>query len=524
MNKKFINDKILYTTILIIFSFYINFYYANIGVLPIDTFAFFDTSYNILNGRHPFKDIWVTTGPFVDYLQAFFFKIFGNNWNSYIIHGSFLNALVSYLFFTTLISLNLNRIYSLFYALGLGALCYTISGTPFAYIHSYVFSLISILIFNLCIFKRENKFFFLLPLIMSMGFLSMQNPSTLINFIIIICLFYIFLKRKNKSHIYSFFAGCFTVIVLLIIFFIITKIPFEKFFQQYFLFPLTMGEYRISGSEMAHFSLYERFTFRNVIGHFKFINLFLFILLFFTIKDLIKKTITVEYLVVNIALVLTGVLLIFNQLITSNQTYIFSFIPFLAAFLHIFLEKRNSKFKKFKYLIIPITIFCIFKYHFVYNEKRKFMDLQNFDLKKTVNAKTLNSKLNGLNWLTSRYPDNPEKELQLLKESLKIIKTDNRKKLVMTDYQFLSLLTEQNLNIPNRWYTHDNNSYPLDNHKYFEFYKKHINKIFKDNNISVVYTVGGPKFSNFKIYFDEMCFDVKKVNQLMTANEIKNCD
>ena len=37
----------------------------------------------------------------------------------------------------------------------------------------------------------------------------------------------------------------------------------------------------------------------------------------------------------------------------------------------------------------------------------------------------------------------------------------------MTDYQFLSFLTEKNLNIPNRWYTHDNNSYPLDNHKYF---------------------------------------------------------
>ena len=99
MNKKFLNDKIFFTILLIIFSFYFNYYYANLGVFPIDTFAFFDTGYNILNGRHPFKDIWVTTGPFVDYLQAFFFKIFGLNWSSYIIHGSSLNALITYFFF-----------------------------------------------------------------------------------------------------------------------------------------------------------------------------------------------------------------------------------------------------------------------------------------------------------------------------------------------------------------------------------------------------------------------------------------
>ena len=69
--------KILLLILLSFFSFFINYYYGNIGVFPIDTFAFFDTSYNILIDRHPFKDIWITTGFLVDYIQAFFFNIFG---------------------------------------------------------------------------------------------------------------------------------------------------------------------------------------------------------------------------------------------------------------------------------------------------------------------------------------------------------------------------------------------------------------------------------------------------------------
>ena len=138
-----------------------------------------------------------------------------------------------------------------------------------------------------------------------------------------------------------------------------------------------------------------------------------------------------------------GVLLIFNQLITSNQTYIFSFIPFVAAFLHLYLVKRSSSNLKLSYIIVPVMIFCIFKYHLVYNEQRKFMDLQNIDLKKSINAKTLDPKLNGLNWITTRYPNNPTKEINFIKESINIIDNDKRKKMVMTDYQFLSLIMKK---------------------------------------------------------------------------------
>ena len=44
-----------------------------------------------------------------------------------------------------------------FYCLSFATLCYPLSGTPFAYIHAYIFSLIAI--FNLLIaIKNNNKF------------------------------------------------------------------------------------------------------------------------------------------------------------------------------------------------------------------------------------------------------------------------------------------------------------------------------------------------------------------------------
>ena len=108
---------------------------------------------------------------------------------------------------------------------------------------------------------------------MTLAFLSMQNPSTFVNFVIILFSSIFFLRKENRIFLNYFFGGLFSIFFIFIIFLLIVEIPIENFIQQYFLFPLTMGDYRISGDEMAHISLSGRFTFRNVIGHFKFINI-----------------------------------------------------------------------------------------------------------------------------------------------------------------------------------------------------------------------------------------------------------
>ena len=75
MEKNNLYTNIIFFIALAIFSISVNIHYGNIGLFPMDTFAFFDTAYSILLNKHPFKDIWITTGPFVDYTQAIFFVV-----------------------------------------------------------------------------------------------------------------------------------------------------------------------------------------------------------------------------------------------------------------------------------------------------------------------------------------------------------------------------------------------------------------------------------------------------------------
>ena len=94
---------------------------------------------------------------------------------------------------------------------------------------------------------------------------------------------------------------------------------------------------------------------------------------------------------------------------------------------------------------------------------------------------------------------------------------------MITEYQFFSLILEENLNIPNRWYTHDNNSYPLQNHKYYKFYKEHFTNLIKKNNIEVIYITGDSKIKNFQIYLDNICFTEEEINEISKMHELKKC-
>jgi len=523
MKTKLTNINNLFLIFVIIFSFSINYFYANIGVSPMDTFAFFDTAYNILLDRHPFKDIWVTTGPFVDYLQSIFFKIFGLNWKSYVIHGSIFNTIIATSFYLVLIKFNLNKYIALFYTVCFSILCYPISGTPFAYIHSYVLSLLAILIFIYSV-KFENKIlFFFLPIIMFLSFASMQNPSTFINLILLISILaYVFLFKQFE--IFKFFiGGCVFTLISILFFLNLNKIPIENILQQYFLFPLTMAENRISGNDMAHISLSGGFTFRNIIGHFKFINLYIILFIFFSFLEIKKQKLSKENLMFNLIFIFSAIFLIFNQLITSNQTFIFSIIPFLGGFFHIYINDRFLNLKKFQIFLLLVVSLITVKYHLEYNEKRKFMDLQNANLKKYTNGSTIDKKLDGLKWITPAFSNNSKEEAKILKDTIKAIKKIQVEKMVITNYQIFSLILEENLNIPNRWYSHDNNSYPLKNHRYFKFYKNHLRKTIEKNGVKTIIIVGNLKFENFNMYLENYCFEKIKVNKLTTKYNLKNC-
>ena len=70
------------------------------------------------------------------------------------------------------------------------------------------------------------------------------------------------------------------------------------------------------------------------------------------------------------------------------------------------------------------------------------MDLQNKDLNKSLNANLINAKLENLKWITPFFPGTPEEEINLLKDSILKIKNDNREKMIITHYQFFSIILD----------------------------------------------------------------------------------
>jgi hypothetical protein len=525
MTNKLLNILLLF--FLIIFSFFIPFHYGNKGVFPIDTFGFFDSSYNILLGRHPIKDFWIFSGIFVDYSQALFFKIFGLRWSSYIMHSAFINSCITIFFFFFLFKKKLNIHLCFFYALCFSLLCYSQSGTPFSYFHSLIFSLFAIFSFLLGVETKKNIYWFIVPVFMFLSFFSNQTPSAYINILIIFFSTFYFLFFKKLFNFLSFATGALISLFFIFYFFYLNDVRLEDFIYQYILFPITIGGGRIQGDSGAFTKLTHTFSFHILINKLKFIQIFiisLIIIFYLNYIKKIKKYLTNEEKVSILFLILSSLSFIFHQLITANQIFIFCLIPVLAGYFNIIYIKNLFKIKYLQFLIIFCVTLITAKYHYRYNEQRYFMDLEKVDFNKVIDARILDSKLKNLMWITPEFPNDPTRELNLLKHTVDILKNDKRNKMVITHYNFLSLLTEQNLHMPSRWYV-SNNTHPHSDHKYFNFYKSFFYKNYIKEDIQVIYIVdkSGIKFDDFRKNFDDICFNEKKINEITFIFEPFNC-
>ena len=278
------------------YSYFINWYSGNIGVLPIDTFGFLDTGYSIINGHLPIRDFWIFTGLFVDYMEAGFLYLFGNNWNSHLAHSSFMNIVATTGLYLFLKEYNLKISYIVFYCLCFATLCYPLSGTPFAYIHAYIFCLLAIFNLLLAIKKRNKILWFFLPFLCLFAFLSMQTPTAYILIIIFVVMVITFLKEKKTKNLKFFILGGVTSILVFVLFLFITQTPLSDFIYQYVLFPLTIGEGRITSKEIAYISLIDQLNFKRIFGEFKFIHIFLVPLIFFSFKNFKKNGIDLNTL------------------------------------------------------------------------------------------------------------------------------------------------------------------------------------------------------------------------------------
>jgi len=510
--------KILYLIILFFFSISINQHYGYIGVFPLDTFLFFDSGYRTLNGYFPFKDYWVITGPLLDIIQSIFFKIFGVSWFSYVLHASVFNFIIASATFYTLVKFELNIHFSFFYALLVSIIAYPIAGTPFIDHHSTIFSLLALYSFILSIKTKSDFYWFFTPIFLGLAFLSKQTPAAYIGLIIMSASFVYFINNLNFKKILLFLSGTFFIIIIFSLFFIYNEISFLSFFEQYILFPLTIGEHRISS--------FFYFEFNRLVIRFKLIHLSQLVLLIIVIKNIIKNykyLMSNEFLIL-ISIIFTSYALICHELLTLKQKFIFFIIPILLGFSHSYYEKKFIKKNYIVYLLIFLGIGSTLYYTIKYVDIRKFQELKNVNLNKSISSNIIDTKLKNLNWISTNYPNNPKLEIELLKNSIEILKKDKRKKALITHYQFIASLMPNYIASPNRTYTHDGISYPKKNNKYFEIYKKFfINQIVK-NDIEIIYTIKPLGKYIFTSLINENCINTKKINDILEGHLIHKCD
>ena len=502
---------------LFLFSFFFNFYYGYRGVLPLDSFLIFDSGYFVLNGEYPFRDYWTITGPLLDYLQSIFFYILDVKWISYVVHASLFNFLIvlfSYFFF---IRIGLNLFFSTLYSFGVAILAYPQIGTPFPDHHSFIFGVIS-MYFMLSAIQRDkiNDYFFV-TLFLFLSFLSKQIIAFYIGIFFTLIFLYnlIYIKKNNLKKTIYFLLGAFVPLLVFIVFLKSSGTNLINFVIQYILYPSTIGESRIIEMNL---------DFNTLIGQFKFLYICLIpaILIFFY-NIILKKKKIIKKKEILIFLTFIGSILIFiySQILTKNQIFIFSLIPMCLGFSHTYIQKYFNK-KYLVYGIIFLFLFTTTKYHLRFNENKKFMELAEVNINKSINGERIEKSLSGLRWITHLYPDNPDNEVNLLAESLNIIKSDKKNKIIITDYLFFSALTENAFSSPNKW--HDIRSVPSQKNEFYEHYKDFFFSKIKKNKIERIYFVGHYKeIFLTNLVNDQKCIKREEINEFLSSYELKGC-
>tara|TARA_Y100000590_G_scaffold190116_1_gene216387 strand:- start:565 stop:2142 length:1578 start_codon:yes stop_codon:yes gene_type:complete len=502
---------------LFIFSLLINQYYGNKGVFPLDSFSHFDPGYRILIGEYPFRDYWIIEGLIIDYLQSIFFYIFGVNWQSYILHASLINVILSIATFKVLKNFNLNIYYCFFYSISFSILAYPTSGTPFADHHSAFFSILGIYFLILGIKNNLKIYWFLFPIFFSFAFFSKQVPSSyIIIFISFILILYSIINKKFNWIKYSLFSSALFILILIIIG-KIQGISFSSFMDQYIFYPRTLGAERYQDIEIS---------FKNIFLNFKFIYISLLPLLFinlwkiFSESNYLRKSDFLYFLI----LFSLGLSLILHQLLTKNQIFIFFLIPIFLAFSHIALFNYRLKENFFIPLIILLCIFTTFKYHMRFNEDRKFHELSNINFNLSQPGNKIDKKFYGLEWISTEFRENPKKEIDLILEINSYLKKDERKKMLMTHYAFFSAILNQKLFSPTRYYTKHGVSHPTKDNRYFRKYQNFFIKKIKQNNISVIYTMKPLDRHFLNELLGDKCLKSSSLNSILDEHLILECD
>ena len=380
-------NEVICIIFLLFFSVSFNQYYGFQGINPIDSFFSFNTGYDILNGHYPFKDYWTRTGPFIDFTLAIFFKIFGVSWSIYVLYASIFNFIFTIATFYILYKFGLNFYYCFLYAFLVSILAYPSAGTPYTDHQNSFLSIIAVYCFILALKTNLKIYWFVLPIIIGISFLTKQAPTAQIFLIISLLSSIHFIFNYNTKKISYGITGSVFFISTFLIILSIGKIPIMNFVDQYILFPISLAENRLQFIFPLEFS--------RVILRFRLIHLASLTLIVVCVKKTFEnfKYLKSDEFLSIVALLGSTYALIVHQLMTINGIYIFFIIPILSGFSHIYYLKYFKNKKYIYFLLILLSISSTVYYGVKYIDKRDFIDLRKISMENSIDAKILDEKL-----------------------------------------------------------------------------------------------------------------------------------
>ena len=499
--KKFFNINLFYIVNLSLYAFLINFYYSKLGSFPIDTFLHYDSAHRILNGDLPIKDYWIVSGLTVDFIQSFFFKIFGTSWFAYLLHSSVFNLVITistYLFF---VKINLKKHKAFLFSICLATLSYTISGTPFVDLHAVHFLLLATLIIMININTNNQYLWVVVTFLFFLSFFSKQVPVSYAVIAYSFILFFYFILNRFFKNIFTIITSAAVIVISIFIFLKLYDIDFKNFYVQYFDYPISIGQSR-----------FIEISFVDFFNKFKFIILPLIFVTIFKIKKNKGKFFSKE-IVSFIIFLMFSIILIFHQVMSKNQIYIYFLIPIIFGLLESEIIESKIKFKKHISIVLIFALIIItIKYHVRYNENRKFHELNKIQLNETDDGSKIHKSLTGIKWKNPFYNGNSSDEIEILNKVQNILDSEFEDKImIISNYLFLDSITKKNLNSPSRAFTIDGTTMPIPGNEHFKYYKNYLQKKIIKKNINQIIFIKHENMPKEIIsnYIRKECYNIK---------------
>ena len=181
-SKKFLLEIFLLIFISI-YAFLINYHFGFLGFNYIDSFQHIAGGEKILDAQIPFKDYWVAdSGPMMDLMQGFLFKILNVSWGSLVINASITNVIFAVTIFWFCKIIEIGLIPKIVLPILGATIMYPTSGTPLIDYHALIFSFLGLTYFLYCLKSRKFKLLIFIPAIFFISFFLSKYQRHILSF------------------------------------------------------------------------------------------------------------------------------------------------------------------------------------------------------------------------------------------------------------------------------------------------------------------------------------------------------